>query len=169
MLDFGPKVLIVATALAVFLKAAGGCSFFAFSTTSPHTCTCNMYIQSLADSTKKSNRDLSFSKFTPLKKSRTVSNGKFLSCMFASDLKNAKPDGILRARNLAAVKAKEKQKAFASSCCLPLPNDLLHCLCEHALTGSRGFLSQPTAFLKTYTKAFPQRKHHGSSYAPSWM
>ena len=125
MLDFGPKVLVAATVPAVSLRAAGGCSFFAFYLPLLLThvlVTCTYRVQ-LTLQTNKSNRNLSFSTVTQPKKTRTVFTWEILSCpsMFASDLKDAKPGSIFGARDFTTLKARKKQKAFVSSYYFPRP------------------------------------------------
>lgn len=107
------KVLAAATAPAISLRAASGCSFFALypPTLLTHIPLTHTHSFCLTLQTKKSNRNLSFSTTAQLKKTRRVSNWEFLSCpsMFALYLKDAKSDGIFGARDNTTLKAK-KQK-----------------------------------------------------------
>lgn len=169
MLDFGPKVLVVATAPAISLRAARGCSFFALYppvllTHILLTCT---YSFCLTLRIKKSNRNLSFSTTAKLKKTRRVSGWEFLSCpsMSALYLKDAKSDGIFGAREITTLKAK-KQKTFISSCYFPQSTDLLYCHSKLALKEvQKVFCPCPTAFPEIRFKPFPQLKHCVSSIA----
>lgn len=144
MLDFGPKVLVAATAPDVSLRVAGSCSFFAFypPLLLTHVLLACTYRVQLTIQTNQSNMNLSFSTFTQLRKTKTVSSWEFLSCssMFALDLKDTKPHSIFGARDITALTLKHsKQKAFVSSCFFPQLTDLLYCHCELALKGLRRF------------------------------